>query len=129
MLDGACSDEPQAPAAQCDDGSVCRDSDCDFICDITEGAETLRDSDGDGMPDYLDRDSDGDGVRDRDEAGDDDRLTPPVDRDKNNIPDYLDPAYPLHFQPRPAGSRDGSTAGMQAEPPPPPPPPPTDAGL
>jgi hypothetical protein len=93
---------------------VCRDSDCDFICDLSEGVESARDSDGDGMPDYLDTDSDGDGVRDRDEAGDEDRLSPPLDRDKNGIDDYLDPEYPLRFRPQKPTARMDATVSEPA---------------
>jgi hypothetical protein len=97
-LAAGCSDKPEA--LQCDDGSVCRDSDCDFICDFDEGIDAKRDTDGDGAPDFLDSDSDGDGMTDRDEAGDEDRLSPPADRDRNGLLDYLDPKYPLHYRPR-----------------------------
>jgi hypothetical protein len=98
----------------CDQGSICRDSDCDTICDIYEGDDS-RDTDHDGIPDYLDTDSDNDGISDRDEAGDDDPRTPPVDRNQDGIPDYLDPNYPLR-----AGHVDASVSA---------PPPPADAGV
>jgi hypothetical protein len=120
VLAGSCTELPPSPAPLCDDGSACRDSDCDFICDLSEGIDRNRDSDRDGMPDYLDTDSDGDGIRDRDEAGDEDRLTPPVDRDENGLEDYLDPQYPLHFRPQkpdasqeaePAPERDAAMSG------------------
>jgi hypothetical protein len=124
LLLAACSELPAEAAGACDQGAVCRDSDCDFICDLTEGIDEGRDSDGDGMPDYLDSDSDGDGMGDRDEAGDEDRATPPFDRDKNGIPDYLDPNYPLKFQPRPmpdattpepdASASDAGSVGLDA---------------
>ncbi|HET8934242.1 MAG TPA: hypothetical protein VFN67_12405 [Polyangiales bacterium] len=111
----SCSELPAQAPPLCDQGSVCRDSDCDFICDISEGVSSNRDSDHDGMPDYLDSDSDADGIRDRDEAGDEDRLTPPVDRDRNGMPDYLDPDYPLHFQPRtPPGAKDAGAPESDA---------------
>ena len=100
VLLGSCDELPSGPEAHCDEGSACRDSDCDFICDLTEGIEERRDTDHDGTPDYLDNDSDDDGIRDREEAGDEDRLTPPADRDKNGLEDYRDPAYPLHFRPQ-----------------------------
>lgn len=93
---------------------MCRDSDCDFICDVTEGIDQSRDSDGDGMPDYLDSDSDADGIRDRDEAGDEERATPPVDRDKNGKADYLDPEYPLHFRPRMPPEKDAGAGPSDA---------------
>ncbi|HLU65877.1 MAG TPA: OmpA family protein, partial [Kofleriaceae bacterium] len=63
------------------------DSDGDGLPDTVERA---IDSDEDGTPDYLDDDSDGDGLSDADEAGDDDPTTPPVDSDGDGTPDYLD---------------------------------------
>ncbi|MEZ4970157.1 MAG: hypothetical protein R2814_10995 [Flavobacteriaceae bacterium] len=39
------------------------------------------DTDGDGIPNYLDADDDGDGVLTKDELG---------DADNNGVPDYLD---------------------------------------
>jgi len=109
---GACEELPPEDR-HCDEGSVCRDSDCDFICDLTEGIEERRDTDHDGMPDYLDTDSDDDGIRDRDEAGDEDRQSPPVDRDKNSVDDYRDSKYPLHFRPQ---SRDAGWDAAPADP-------------
>jgi hypothetical protein len=117
LLLGSCDELPPDPERHCDEGSVCRDSDCDFICDLAEGIDARRDTDHDGMPDYLDTDSDNDGIRDREEAGDEDRLTPPVDRDKNGLDDYLDSEYPLHFT---RDKRDASADATLPEP---------DAGL
>ncbi|MBW2736415.1 MAG: hypothetical protein JRH20_28845, partial [Deltaproteobacteria bacterium] len=54
------------------------DADDDTISDAQEGRQESRDSDRDGMPDYLDLDSDGDGIADILEAGDADLVTPPV---------------------------------------------------
>ena len=48
------------------------------------------DTDGDGTLDVLDEDSDGDGWSDRQEAGDDDLLTPPVDTDCDGEADLRD---------------------------------------
>ncbi len=48
------------------------------------------DTDGDGVPDYLDLDSDDDGLSDSVEAGDADLETPPVDTDGDLLPDYRD---------------------------------------
>jgi len=48
------------------------------------------DSNGDGVPNYLDGDSDSDGIPDSQEAGDNDPLTPPVDTDGDGTPDYID---------------------------------------
>ena len=58
-----------------------------FLDDITF-APVPRDTDLDGIPDYLDTDSDNDGIPDAVEAG----PTPgtPVDSDGDGIPDYLD---------------------------------------
>jgi hypothetical protein len=54
-----------------------------------------QDSDGDGIPDYLDRDDDGDNVPTIDELNDDDTDTDPntnpLDTDGDGTPDYLDP--------------------------------------
>jgi hypothetical protein len=65
------------------------DADGDTISDADEGAPS-RDTDGDGIPDYLDHDSDGDGIPDYREAGDGDLLTAPIDSDLDGTPDYLD---------------------------------------
>ena len=92
----------------CDEGSACRDTDCDTICDVDEGDAKRRDTDRDGMPDFLDSDSDGDGITDREEAGDEDPRTPPFDRDQNGVADYLDVKYPLHPRYRPDAGMDAS---------------------
>ncbi|HKP60830.1 MAG TPA: hypothetical protein VJV78_29075 [Polyangiales bacterium] len=84
----------KARPPECEQSAFCRDSDCDTICDATEGAEN-RDTDRDGTPDYLDLDSDGDGISDSEEAGDDDLRTDPIDRNEDGKPDYLDKHYPL----------------------------------
>ncbi|TQV80224.1 Ig-like domain-containing protein [Aliikangiella coralliicola] len=55
------------------------DSDGDGIFDLEEGT---GDSDGDGIPDYLDEDSDNDGIPDSEEGN--------GDSDTDGIPDYLD---------------------------------------
>ncbi len=62
-----------------------RDSDMDGIPDAVEGTV---DTDGDGIPNYLDTDSDGDGVSDEDEAGPD--PDNPVDTDGDGMADYID---------------------------------------
>lgn len=87
-------DGPAPSADGCDQGGVCRDSDCDTICDLDEGGPE-RDTDGDGRPDYLDEDADGDGLGDREEAGDSDPSTPPFDRNENGTPDAFEEDYPL----------------------------------
>ncbi|MFT5355450.1 MAG: hypothetical protein ACI9KE_002669 [Polyangiales bacterium] len=113
-------DANTADAAEAADVGVrFADEDGDFISDADEGRASGLDTDGDGTPDYLDidsdndlildsaegaldtdedgtldrhdEDSDGDGISDRDEAGDDDLLTPPVDSDEDGVPDYRDP--------------------------------------
>lgn len=106
----------------CDQGRICRDSDCDSICDIEEGDEFRRDTDRDGTPDFHDLDSDNDGISDRDEAGDDDPSTPPIDRDQNGVADYLDADYPLHAFQRadsaapPSAASDASATSKPNEP-------------
>ena len=122
----ACSKGSQASPIACDQGTLCRDTDCDSICDFDEGDDSLRDTDGDGTPDFKDGDADNDGIRDREEAGDDDPATKPFDRDENGVPDYLDPLYPLHPRRRPlaedasmmpaATSDAGPMAGSMSEP-------------
>ena len=64
------------------------DSDNDGIPDDVEGRADRRDTDGDGVLDYLDPDSDGDGILDRDEAGNDGTM--PRDSDLDGMPDYVD---------------------------------------
>jgi outer membrane protein OmpA-like peptidoglycan-associated protein len=49
-----------------------------------------RDSDADGVPDFLDRDSDDDGTEDSAEAGDDRLATLPEDTDADGDPDLRD---------------------------------------
>jgi hypothetical protein len=66
------------------------DLDGDTIGDYDETSITGRDTDGDGVPDYLDLDSDGDGLADADEAGDAEVITPPVDSDGDATPDFRD---------------------------------------
>jgi len=95
----ACAKDPKVVPA-CDENTVCRDSDCDTICDRDElnpNGWTI-DTDHDGTPDHFDDDSDGDGLLDRDEAGDIDPLTPPVDTNHNGVPDF----------------RENNTVGMDA---------------
>ncbi len=66
------------------------DADGDGISDADEGRAENRDTDLDGIPDYLDDDSDGDGIPDSLEAGDSDTNTPPRDTDGDGAPDYVD---------------------------------------
>ena len=67
------------------------DSDGDGLTDGDEGrADTPRDTDRDGTPDYLDTDSDGDGVPDGWEARTRSDAGAPVDTDGDGAPDYLD---------------------------------------
>jgi hypothetical protein len=63
------------------------DSDNDTILDVDEGN---LDTDTDGTYDYLDLDSDGDTIPDREEAGDYDPSTPPVNCDTDSLPNYRD---------------------------------------
>ncbi len=105
-------DSPSGEAA-CYQGDVCRDCDCDTICDQHEGASPEADcrhgdgvdTDQDTIPDYRDPDSDNDGVPDSEEAGDSDRSTPPdsYDHDADGRPDFQDPGYP----PRPGADAGG----------------------
>jgi hypothetical protein len=69
-----------------------QDSDHDTISDLDEGGFEVppRDTDHDGVPDYLDLDSDNDCVPDAREAGDSDVLTPPVDTDGDGVADFRD---------------------------------------
>ena len=69
------------------------DDDKDTIYNGDEGCmygDYGRDSNHDGVSDYLDRDSDGDGIPDSIEAGDASPQTPPRDTDGDGVPDYLD---------------------------------------
>lgn len=66
------------------------DPDCDDDT-ILDGDEAFEDPDMDGTPNYLDRDSDADTVPDISEAGDTALETLPVDTDDDSTPDYLDP--------------------------------------
>jgi hypothetical protein len=66
------------------------DEDADGISNTDEEAESGRDTDADGTPDYLDKDSDADGIPDGVEAGDDSLTTKPTDTDLDKIPDYVD---------------------------------------
>ncbi len=77
------------------------DDDNDGVPSIFEygpgGIDNPQDTDGDGIPDYLDIDDDGDNVLTKneldelDEDGDGDPLTNPLDTDGDGIPNYLDP--------------------------------------
>ena len=66
------------------------DSDCDYISDNDEGAgnQPATDTDGDGVPDYLDHDSDNDTLPDSVEAGDHDVLTKPADTDGDGLANF-----------------------------------------
>lgn len=66
------------------------DPDCDDDT-ILDGDESFNDADSDDTPNYLDVDSDSDMISDLLEAGDSDLLTSPVDTDTDGTPDYLDP--------------------------------------
>lgn len=66
------------------------DDDGDCISNRDEGCEFNRDTDRDGIPDYLDSDSDNDGIPDRIERGVCDLTLPPRDTDGDGVPDYLD---------------------------------------
>jgi hypothetical protein len=67
------------------------DADGDGISDINENREEGRDTDGDGIPDYLDDDSDGDSIPDAIESGTGgDPSRPPRDSDADGTPDFRD---------------------------------------
>ncbi len=66
------------------------DADGDGIADEHEGRATNVDTDGDGIPDYLDEDSDNDGIPDYREGGDNLTGTPPLDSDGDTVPDFRD---------------------------------------
>ena len=57
---------------------------------IEEPAYLTEDFDGDGTPNYLDTDSDNDGITDKEEAGDNDLFTLPLDSDLDQWPNFLD---------------------------------------
>ncbi|MFH2008834.1 MAG: hypothetical protein ABI333_19760 [bacterium] len=66
------------------------DDDQDGICNEYEDAEQQVDTDGDGIPDYLDLDSDNDGIADSVELGPAGPGYYPVDSDADGIPDFRD---------------------------------------
>ncbi|MEM8938836.1 MAG: Ig-like domain-containing protein, partial [Bacteroidota bacterium] len=70
------------------------DTDEDGVTDAEEVGSNLdpanNDSDGDGIPDYLDVDDDGDGILTKDENYDGDDDPTDDDTDRDGIPDYLD---------------------------------------
>jgi hypothetical protein len=120
-----CSEKKSEPTPEqtwCDWG-FCRDCDCDTICDQDEGAVAgstcdhptgeERDTDKDGIPDYLDTDSDGDGVPDIVEAGDSDPGSIPGQYGPGSVGwGYLDPNVP---NPRDAGSFDAAIADVSVD--------------
>jgi hypothetical protein len=120
LLVWSCSKTDAPQTLVCDDGSFCQDTDCDTICDLDEGDESV-DTDKDGTPDFRDTDSDNDGLPDREEAGDEERGTLPFDRNLNGILDYVETNYPLH-------PGRGQTAGVGGPTLPDPPAPVMDAG-
>ncbi len=111
----------------CEHAGVCRDCDCDTICDQHEGVTTDEttcdyqtgeepDTDNDDIPDYLDKDSDNDGVLDIDEAGDDDPTTEPCGSGAYDAGTfigcgYLDPNIPNRQYPD-TGAYDATIADV-----------------
>lgn len=111
-----CNEASKPMGLECEQGAVCKDSDCDTICDDAEDAKHKRDTDRDGTPDFEDLDSDADGIPDLEEAGDDDPLTPPFDRNLDEIADYLDKHYPLDAgKDRPLPSSGTIAMGVSAD--------------
>ncbi|MBN1654934.1 MAG: hypothetical protein JXA30_14285 [Deltaproteobacteria bacterium] len=106
-------DEADEKEKSCQQTDVCRDCDCDTICDQHEGVVEdstcvystgkERDTDDDGTPDYLDEDSDGDGVPDIEEAGDDDLKTEPCGPRTFIGCGYLNPRMPYTPLPEAGG--------------------------
>lgn len=86
---GGGGSDRSAPGADAGIGDL-PDEDGDSIADEHEGRASGTDTDGDGVPDYLDPDSDDDGIPDYREAGDDRTGTPPVDSDGDGTPDFRD---------------------------------------
>ncbi|MBX3251987.1 MAG: VWA domain-containing protein [Myxococcales bacterium] len=66
------------------------DADGDGISDEWEGRSLGTDTDGDGIPDYLDLDSDNDGIPDSVERVRGGNETPPIDSDGDGIYDFRD---------------------------------------
>lgn len=69
------------------------DHDRDGIPSAQEGMASEQDTDGDGIPDYLDIDDDGDNVstlKEKQNTGNDPTNTDYPDTDTDGIPDYLD---------------------------------------
>ena len=103
------------------------DSDGDGIYDIYEDVDgdgdiTNDDTDGDGIPNYLDPDDDGDGILTIDEGADpngDGNPDDAIDTDGDGIPDYLDNDGSLFYWTdlngkRITSSSFGSTVSMNA---------------
>lgn len=87
---GSCEQEEDSESCPVDCGAPTDDADGDTILDVDEGSATGQDSDGDGVPNYLDLDSDNNGISDALEAGDSDPDTPPVDTDGDGVADFID---------------------------------------
>ena len=95
-----------------DGGCRAADQDGDTISDQDEGRAGDEDSDVDGTPDYRDDDSDDDAIPDRDEAGDPDPCSAPVDTDHDGAPDFRDmdsDGNGLFDLFEPSGDLDGDT--------------------
>jgi hypothetical protein len=112
---GACNQPAKRMGLECEQGAVCKDTDCDTICDDAEDAKHARDTDRDGTPDFEDLDSDADGIPDLEEAGDDDPATPPFDRNLDGKADYTDKHYPLDAgKDRPLPGSSSTTMAISA---------------
>jgi hypothetical protein len=84
VVDGDVGTTMDAMVVRCGPGD---DPDSDTISTSDEGN---LDADSDGTFNATDPDSDGDGLLDRDEAGDADCLSVPIDSDGDGIADFLD---------------------------------------
>lgn len=91
------ADEAGHGAAHSGDGRVDGQRGLNGLTDAVETSPdsgslgyTVADTDGDGIPNFLDEDSDQDTISDLEEAGDANLVTAPVDNDNDGNPDFLD---------------------------------------
>ncbi|MEM9680459.1 MAG: hypothetical protein AAF901_09055 [Bacteroidota bacterium] len=88
------TDDFPADTGTVDVTTVIVDSDDDGISNEDENEADNQDTDGDGIPDYIDQDDDNDNIPTRNEDdntdGDDNPFTNPKDTDGDGIADYLE---------------------------------------